>query len=619
MRSKRIILLLNLVILLSLNGLSFLPDQYVSASSENNFTQINWIDMGAAAFYPASGGLSEGQSIVLNNKMYVFSGYIQPLTPTRDVYVFDPSQPQDPWTQLADIPAGVTHAGLATDGVDIYIAGGYVEIPGEMGRIMGYEKVWRYNVAANNYTALPNMPKRVSTGQMAYLYGKLHYIGGTTEDTGEFDLPDHFVLDLETFANDPVNTTWVDITATSGLPNPRQHSAMVVFENQIYYIAGEWGHNGALVPQNDLHRYDPLTDTWIQLADMPDAGRNHATHTTVVFGGRIIVMGGQRESGSSRDEVFAYNLVTNTWTELNSLPIMQQSSIGGEINGVFYFGTGVKNYTVEGRRRMWKGIPVVTEANTATPTYTPTSTPSNTPTEVPTETPTNTPTNTPTDIPTDTPTGTLTITPTNIWTNTPTTTLVSPTAPATNVSTDVPTATGTTTSAGTELLVNRGFEAVDVNNNADLTPWKLKNSVKDKIKCNTATKEIAHTGLCAFMFKGGVDESSKLFQQLDLTGLTFTATEKLNLSLFVNAKKATSTGKIKLVVKYSDGSEAGKLNLNLVTTVGYEVLADNYTLISGAISKIKLQVKHSSPDGKVYVDDVSLVQTAGAAALIPLP
>jgi hypothetical protein len=187
------------------------------------------------------------------------------------------------------------------------------------------------------------------------------------------------------------------------------------------------------------------------------------------------------------------------------------------------------------------------------------------------------------------------------------------TATATATEPPVETATATPTEAPTEveLVDNGGFEA-------DLTPWVLKNASGDKVKCNTETKVVANTGLCAFQFKGVVGESSKIQQTVDLVGVTFTATDTLSLSLFANAKKATASGKVKVVVKYSDSEDRTKLTADIATTVGYAELTDSDVLLSAAVSKIKLQISHKSTSGKIYVDDVSLAQVA-ASALLPLP
>jgi hypothetical protein len=186
------------------------------------------------------------------------------------------------------------------------------------------------------------------------------------------------------------------------------------------------------------------------------------------------------------------------------------------------------------------------------------------------------------------------------------------TATPTDVVVETATATPTEVVTGTELVANGGFEL-------DLSPWTLKNESGDKVKCNTETKVISNSGECAFQFKGVVGESSKIQQNVALDGVVFTATDVLDLSLFVNAKKATASGKVKVVVKYSDSEDRTKLTADIATTVGYAELTDSDVLLSAAVSKIKFQIKHSSTSGKVYVDDVSLAQVAGAPALLPLP
>jgi hypothetical protein len=180
---------------------------------------------------------------------------------------------------------------------------------------------------------------------------------------------------------------------------------------------------------------------------------------------------------------------------------------------------------------------------------------------------------------------------------------------------DVPTPTPTEPAEGIELVANGGFEAESP------LPWVLKNRTGDNVKCDQPGKPVAHSGTCAFQFKGGTGENSKLQQTLDLTNAIFTAGDTLDLSLYVNAVNVATSGKVKLVVQYSDDTPVGKLTLNLASTTGYEPLTDSGALLSAAVSKIKLQVKHTSPAGKVYLDDVSITQTSASAfsQIVPLP
>jgi hypothetical protein len=142
--------------------------------------------------------------------------------------------------------------------------------------------------------------------------------------------------------------------------------------------------------------------------------------------------------------------------------------------------------------------------------------------------------------------------------------------------------------------------------------------VGDKVKCDTETKIVAHTGICAFRFKGGVGESTKIQQIIDLTDQTFTAGDSLDLSAFFNANKPTTSGKIKVVVAYSDNTAPNKLKGDLATTSGYEQTVGAVNLDSGAVNKIKVIFINKSTSGKAYLDDVSLIYNP-SAALPPLP
>ncbi|HEX2621497.1 MAG TPA: choice-of-anchor Q domain-containing protein [Phototrophicaceae bacterium] len=163
-----------------------------------------------------------------------------------------------------------------------------------------------------------------------------------------------------------------------------------------------------------------------------------------------------------------------------------------------------------------------------------------------------------------------------------------------------------------DLIDNGGFEDPTVD------PWVVKNSVGDKIKCDTETKIVAHTGICAFRFKGGVGESTKIQQIIDLTDQTFASGDSLDLSAFFNANKPTTSGKIKVVVAYSDSTAPDKFKGNLTPTSGYEEQIGSVILNGSAVNKIKVMFINKSTAGKAYLDDVSLVLFSASTAL-PLP
>ncbi len=548
-------------------------------AADPNFSSITWTYTGVK--YPGivrgsttHWGISEGQSVAVNGRMYVFGGFPgSSYVPAREVHVYDPVA--NNFTRLNDMPKGLTHGGFATDGTDIYYAGGYIENATQSGQVFGTKDVYRYNVAANTYTALPPLPEDRAAGQLAYLNGKLHYMGGTNK-ARTVDVGDHYVLDL--------NNTAAGWGTLAPLPNPRHHGAVIVWGGYIYYIGGQHDHDGDLVPQNDVHRYNPATHQWEQMADMPDPlGRNHHGFSTFLVGDRIIVLGGQTYGYGDHptDSIFAYTPATNTWETLGTLdycygsepghtPVncRQHSALGAYINGALYYGTGFKAHEQDDKRKIYKGV-----LNIIPPTETPVP-----PTDIP-------PTSAPV---TDTPVPGATLT------HTPTSTMV--------ISTDTP--------GAVELLINGGFDRVGLGER-DLSPWKLKKETKDKIKCNKVGKLIAQDGECAFQFKGGgapgLPEAAKLVQKVPLDDLSLQAGDTLRFSFFYNAKGAVTT-KAKLVVKYTDASlPKSKIVVNMQPTGGvYQPFVNNLVISSSAIDQLKVIVKNKSASGKVRLDSVSV-------------
>jgi hypothetical protein len=165
---------------------------------------------------------------------------------------------------------------------------------------------------------------------------------------------------------------------------------------------------------------------------------------------------------------------------------------------------------------------------------------------------------------------------------------------------------------------------MEANLDGDKLPdsWTGKNLTKDKMKCDTATKVIAHTGQCAFLFKGSPAENSKLLQIALIDGLIFNSGDVLNLSVYVKAPGASVSGKIKLRVMYANG-ETGKSTAKLETSVDYAEVIGTLELARSDVVRVKFEIDHRSSGGKVYLDDASLIWIPTGAALdrglIPLP
>ncbi len=226
--------------------------------------------------------------------------------------------------------------------------------------------------------------------------------------------------------------------------------------------------------------------------------------------------------------------------------------------------------------------------------------------------------------PTATPSQTMTPTHTPTVTHTPTQTQTP--GPSTSTQTPAPpTLPPTVTPTGipyVELLINGGFEAGQQGRPKD-EGWKVKFAKGDKVKCNKPEKNkvFSRSGQCAFRFKGSKNENTKLVQKVMPAGIAFFNGDQLIFRAYIKAVDPTTAGRIKVVIRYTDGTPKGKLQLVLVQTSAYTEYRGNYIILSPNVQKIKVLVKNNSRNGKAYVDDMSLIKTLLISRddVLPLP
>ena len=245
----------------------------------------------------------EAQSAKVNGKLYVLAGFLAGLKITGATEIYDPAN--DTWSQGAPMPTPVTHMGAAVAGDEIWIVAGFVgNHPG-----VATDQVQVYNTVTDTWREGPSLPNPRGSGAAVYSNGLLHFFGGLLPDRVT-DVGEHYVLDLD----DPA-AGWQE---RAPLPNPRNHLSGAAVGGKIYAIGGQYGHDNGVQDQQFLHVYDPSTDQWAKLADLPSA-RSHFEPGTIVHNNKIMIVGGRR-GGFFFDDVTEYDPATNQWSERCELP-----------------------------------------------------------------------------------------------------------------------------------------------------------------------------------------------------------------------------------------------------------------------------------------------------------
>ncbi|MGB1873953.1 MAG: Kelch repeat-containing protein, partial [Akkermansiaceae bacterium] len=298
------------------------PLQIELSGQGTEFIGFNWTE-GIPSPIPRT----EAGGIVIDNKIYAFGGFFNTsLDATLQSHVFDPAT--DEWTRLADMPAKITHSIPVYDGNTVWLVAGFDgDNPG-----VAVSDVYKYDVANDSWSQGPSLPAVRGSGGTAIVGRQLHFFGGYGADR-QTNQAEHWVLDLDN------PTAWLP---AADMPSARGHMGVAVFNDKIYAVGGQFGHDAINSESNLMHVYDPATDTWSQAASLP-LPRSHHEAGTFVHDGHIFVVGGQLSTGPNSDDVSAYEIATDTWKILPTIPLELNGTIAAIINDTFYVTTGTIN------------------------------------------------------------------------------------------------------------------------------------------------------------------------------------------------------------------------------------------------------------------------------------
>jgi hypothetical protein len=183
----------------------------------------------------------------VGDAMYVISGYEYFAIDSshhivQSVLKFD-VQTQT-WSEVAQMPTGVAHAGACVLGNDIYMFGGRSTNDDE-----GQSTTYHFSTVANEWTTLAPLPEEKCDYGVCVLAGLIYLVGG--EDSSFADLSS-----VHRF--DPVENLWSTVAPMSVA---RSGLGVFVLDRSIYAVGG-WGPSGRL---SSMERYCVDTNRWSEV------------------------------------------------------------------------------------------------------------------------------------------------------------------------------------------------------------------------------------------------------------------------------------------------------------------------------------------------------------------
>lgn len=220
------------------------------------------------------------------------------------------------WDRRAPLPERRTEVSVATDGRQIYLAGGFGP-PDDGEQATAPRGVWRYSPDADQWSRVTDLPEGVNHAALVHHDGRLFLVGGFREASFQ-PIGAVRIFDLEA-------GSWSD---GAPMPTPRGAMAFTVHDGRIHLIGGNapgehavHDHEGASITGDrsvNVHEaYDPATDSWTRLAPMPTP-RNHLA--AVSLNGRIHALVGRADGDFELTTHEIYDPGTDSWTSGPPVP-----------------------------------------------------------------------------------------------------------------------------------------------------------------------------------------------------------------------------------------------------------------------------------------------------------
>lgn len=215
------------------------------------------------------------------------------------------------WQALAPLPAPRQEHGVAELGGKLYVVGGM------NGAGITLSSVLAYDIAADRWTEVAPLPQPIHHPGVAAVAGKLYVLGGFNLVTPAF------VALGDVYEYDPAANSWRERSAMPA-GSERGAAAVAALDGRIYVAGGQ--RNLQATP--DFHVYDPATDQWTVLPNLPTA-REHVSGAAL--DGRFYAIGGR--SGPLHGEVEAYDPATQQWSTRAALPTPRGGGAAGVVAG----------------------------------------------------------------------------------------------------------------------------------------------------------------------------------------------------------------------------------------------------------------------------------------------
>lgn len=233
----------------------------------------------------------------LNGKLYLLGGYPASRQTARTVQVYDIASSH--WELGPPLPQPNNHGMAAGVNGRVYLIGGQTTDLSEGPYV---DTVYELDPARGEWVEKARMPTARSSGVAVVQDGKIYVAGGRPPHGSDFAV------------YDPKSDHW---QVLPNLPSQRNHITGAAIKGRIHVVGGRLGQ-GLSAQMTTVHEvFDPQTGSWTTAAPML---RARSGMNGVMARGCFHVWGGEGPAGMFPDHDY-YNPQSNQWIRLRDMPI----------------------------------------------------------------------------------------------------------------------------------------------------------------------------------------------------------------------------------------------------------------------------------------------------------
>lgn len=252
-----------------------------------------------------------------NGKLYLLGGYPASRQTARTVQVYDIAS--DQWTLGPQLPQPNNHGMAASVNGKIYLIGGQTSDVSDQGYV---NTVYELDPATGEWATKAPMPTARGAGVAIVHDGKIYVAGGRPPRGSDFAV------------YDPAADSW---QVLPNLPTQRNHLTGAAINGRIHVVGGRLGHGLSPLMTTAHEVFDPATQAWTTAAPMLRArsGMNGVTAR-----GCFHVWGGEGPAGMFADHDY-YDPRSDQWISLADMPLPVHGVYGSAfVNGLIWVAGG---------------------------------------------------------------------------------------------------------------------------------------------------------------------------------------------------------------------------------------------------------------------------------------